>query len=203
MLFFLAICTKSNNAKRLGRMLDQDRVDEDDEFGNYDDSVLDDDTDWWQLEHYVQRNTLMYDTIEAFLYIADLFFIVWLTWGCLVHIGVLPDDRLDRQKDRRVHDGRGVFSPVRNFDPFESSDDDDNGSIESMEYGNNHLGDNHSDVNIEEEEKKLDASAEDYFNRPDRQRKEARNQSSIADKEQLLDLELTVQKNPGAQTIFI
>ena len=205
----LLVCVQPTLAQivtRLGRSLEQGRVDEDDEFDDYldDTAFIDDNSAWWQLERYIRRNTLAYDTIEAFFYIADAFFILWLAWGCLVHVGICPDDRVDRRRDlRRINDGRGVFAPVRNLDPFESSDDE---SEQSMEYGNSHLDSQYGDdVNEIQEAQKINQAAQNYFSRPDRQRKKQQkaNKNKTKDEEQVLDLELTVRNRPDAQTLFI
>ena len=156
---------------------DKEGADEDDEFVHVDTSIGvdgdDDDSEWFALHHWVQPSTLTYDIIEAFLYVGDVFFIAWILWGCLVHCGVFPDDGTDRnRRERRIKDGRGVFAPLRDFDPLYSDDeDDDDKSRDSMEYGDSHDDDEYGDVDVKEEEKKIASDAEAFFQKAEKHRK--------------------------------
>jgi hypothetical protein len=192
------------------RFLEEDAgADEDDEF--VEDGVNvedDDDLEWFQLERWLDPTSLAYDIIEGFLYVADAFFIAWVLWGCLVHCGVLPDERLNRKRrHRRLKDGRGVFSPIQNFDPLESSDDDD-ASRDSMEYGYSHENEIlDDDVDIRQEEKKLVKAAEKYFSKAEKHKKKMQNAPGPAeDGVLLLDLEMSdqpVAKHPKPDVVFL
>lgn len=174
-------------------------ADEDDQLFEIDTSIgieKDDDSEWFTLEHWVQPSTLLYDVIEGFLYVGDAFFIAWILWGCLVHCGVFPDDRLDRnRRERRVKDGRGVFAPLRDFDALNSDDEDDDKSRDSMEYGDAHDDDEYGEVNIEEEEKKIAQAAEEFFQKAEKHKKQNEKGNAPGPEETLLlDLEMPEQQ---------
>ncbi len=118
-------------------------------------------------------------------------------WGCLVHCGLFPDDRLDRnRRERRVKDGRGVFAPLRDFDALNSDNEDDDKSRDSMEYGDAHENDEYGEVDIEEEEKKLAQEAEAFFRKAERHKKRKEKQQRNApgpEEKLLLDLEMPEQ----------
>mmetsp|Transcript_22040 Transcript_22040/g.36476 ORF Transcript_22040/g.36476 Transcript_22040/m.36476 type:complete len:243 (-) Transcript_22040:140-868(-) len=193
----------------------EEGADEDDRYAVQEDAGDDEDLEWFQLERWIDPQSLSYDIIEGFLYAADAFFIAWILWGCLVHCGVLPDERLNRnRRHRRIKDGRGVFSPMRNFDPFESDadDDDDNSdaSRDSMEYGNSHQDELLDDeIDIKQEEKKLSKAAERFFKKAEthkKQKNEAKNAPGPGEEGvMLLDLEMADQpvRTHDADVVFL
>lgn len=164
----------------------------------------DDGVEWFQLERWIDPQSLAYDMIEGVLYVCDAFFIAWILWGCLVHCGVLPDERLSRRR-RRLKDGRGVFAPIRDFDPLESDDED--ASRDSMEYGDSHqslLED--EQVDIKKEEKKLMKAAEKFFNKAEKHKKQKKNAPGPGEEGiLLLDLEMAdqPQRKHDADVVFL
>lgn len=185
------------------------------EGADEDDDMFQDDGNgypWYSLDHWVERDSLGYDIIEGFFLVAIGLACLWMCWGCLVVCRICPDDRLDRRRYlRKVRDGRGVFAPVRLHDPNDDGgggvddddEDDDDASRESMEYGNNHLDDyKFRKINVGEEEKKLMAAAQDFFDKPRRGNIETRSQPDEETVEDtLLDLEMIEQ--PRAQQPLI
>lgn len=160
---------------------------------------------WYRLSHWVERNSLGYDVIEGFVLVALLIGIIWVCWGCLVTLGVCPDDRLDNRRDMRmVRDGRGVFAPISTVDPSDDKrlmedDDSDDASRESMEYGRSHLDKEEYDDGIDagKEEKRLLDAADGFFNRPaPRPGPKVRFSEELVE-DTLLDLEM-IEKPPGA-----
>jgi hypothetical protein len=201
-----SLTTLTSSALRF--LEEKDAADEDDLYVEDGITVVDDDLEWFQLERWLDPSSLAYDIIEGFLYVADAFFIAWVLWGCLVHCGVLPDERLNRkQRHRRLKDGRGVFSPIQNFDAVESSDDDD-ASRDSMEYGYSHENEIlDDDVDIQQEEKNLVKAAEKYFSKAEKHKKEMENAPGPAEEGVLLlDLEMAdqpVEKYPKPDVMFL
>ena len=171
------------------------------EASGNDASVEDDSTvEWYRLERWVEQNSLAYDIIEGFFYVADAFFLAWLLWGCFVLCGICPDDRLDKlRRWRRIRDGRGVFSPLKDFDPFESSDDDDDASRDSLEYGNAHIDDEYGEIDVNKEENQLDKAAEDFFSRPERKqskKQKFKKKGNLLPAEEVLLLDLEMAETP-------
>lgn len=196
-----SMTVRQSAESQLGYRYLEQGADEDDELFEVDTSIgmdEDDDSEWFTLEHWVQPSSLLYDIIEGFLYVGDAFFIAWILWGCLVHCGLFPDDRLDRnRRERRVKDGRGVFAPLRDFDALNSDNEDDDKSRDSMEYGDAHENDEYGEVDIEEEEKKLAQEAEEFFRKAERHKKRKEKQQRNApgpEEKLLLDLEMPEQQ---------
>ena len=204
--------TVLQHAQQVTRFLAQG-ADEDDKFSVGGASIPENDDGlmWYQLETWVDSRSLAYDIIEGFLYVGDAFFIAWVLWGCLVHCGILPDERLDRRRRlRRLKDGRGVFSPIRNFDPLYSSDDDDDESRDSMEYGDPHEEDEYGDIDVQKEEEKIKKDAESFFQKGESRKSKDRKKKiddagPMEEGVLLLDFEMagTPQNQPSADVIFL
>lgn len=200
-LLNIAVCThyfmvRIPDSRRLDSAADEDDV------LNYTEEYDDDrDIDWYRLDRYIERNSLLYDIIEGFLYVADIFFILWISWGCLVHFGVCSNDRIFRRRRfRRVRDGRGVFAPLYDFDTMQDSDDDDMSresieSRESMEYGNAPEKGEFGEVDEREEAKKLLKAADEYFEKKKKSSQRA-NPTMADDEGLLLDIEMTEIPKP-------
>lgn len=193
---------------------DKEGADEDDEFVHIDASIGidkdDDSAEWFTLEHWVQPSTLVYDIVEGFLYVVDAFFIAWILWGCLVHCGIFPDERLDRnRRARRIKDGRGVFAPLRDFDALNSDDEDDDGSRDSMEYGDSHDDDEYGDVDVKREEGKIAKAAEEFFQKAEKQKKRVEREKGNKryapgqEESMLLDLEMPAQQRESRRPVDI
>eukprot|EP00547_Thalassionema_nitzschioides_P003741 CAMPEP_0194216974 /NCGR_PEP_ID=MMETSP0156-20130528/20106_1 /TAXON_ID=33649 /ORGANISM="Thalassionema nitzschioides, Strain L26-B" /LENGTH=196 /DNA_ID=CAMNT_0038945873 /DNA_START=132 /DNA_END=722 /DNA_ORIENTATION=+ len=174
----------------------ENAADEDDILNFTEEYDDDRDIEWYHLDRYIDRTSLLYDIIEGFLYVADAFFILWITWGCLVHYGICTRDRLFRRRRfRRIRDGRGVFAPVYDFDTMHDDEDDDMSresieSRESMEYGNPPEKGEFGEVDEREEAKKLLKAADEYFEKKKKTSEKAR--TVVAEDDGLLlDLEMT------------
>eukprot|EP00542_Grammatophora_oceanica_P021828 CAMPEP_0194027388 /NCGR_PEP_ID=MMETSP0009_2-20130614/1542_1 /TAXON_ID=210454 /ORGANISM="Grammatophora oceanica, Strain CCMP 410" /LENGTH=236 /DNA_ID=CAMNT_0038666435 /DNA_START=134 /DNA_END=844 /DNA_ORIENTATION=- len=166
---------------------------------------------WWYLSRYVDPNSIVFDFIQGFFFVGCLLLLVWLVWNCCVDIGYFPDPRLDRKRDiRRRSDGRGVFAPLASSDLEDI--DDDNASVESMEYGHSHLDDAYGDVDPEKEGQNLQKAAKKYFKKeekkgkPRRSKRQSRGQESGEDAMygDLLDMEMVESKpKVEAKTVFL
>jgi hypothetical protein len=192
----------------------EEGADEDDRYTNDDNNMAaDDDAEWYNLDTWLDPSSLAYDIIEGFLYVADAFFIAWVLWGCLVHCGIFPDDRLDRnRRGRRIKDGRGVFAPLRDFDALESDnddDDDDDESRNSMEYGDARDEEEYADIDLRREEEKMAKAAKAFFSKAEKHKKQKEKRKHApgpAEEEVLLlDLEMTAtpSEQSGPDVIFL
>jgi hypothetical protein len=199
--------SKSSNIPKQRKMekgVDDDRIDLGNSF-----NVTNDDREWYTLEHWLKPASLAYDIVEGFLYVADAFFIAWVLWGCLVHCGIVPDERIQgNRRFRRVKDGRGVFAPLRDFDALDSSDDeddnDDDQSHDSMEYGDAHDEDEYNEVDLKQVAENIEKAAEDFFSKAERSKGITSEQS---EDRVLRDLEMAVTQHKGkadpADVIFL
>lgn len=224
MVFFQILSTTINSTQphlfnESAQRYLEEGSDEDDRYVNGDGSMgvdLEHHSDWYNLDHWLDSTSLMYDIIEGFLYVADAFFIAWILWGCLVHCGICPDHRLNRKRrTRMVKDGRGVFAPLKDFDAFASDhdDDDDDKSRESMEYGDGHEDDDeYGNIDVRKEEEKIAKAAEEFFSKAEKKKRSLKNgkgkkrNATNPDETMLLDLEMPEQhheKQRSGDVIFL
>lgn len=201
LLAFLAVATDLVSAQMypsyIPRHLEQKGVDEDDD-SNDSEPVHTQETPWYYLEHYLQKDSLAYDTVEGFSYVTLAVLVLWILWTCLVHCGICPDDRLDRRRDlRQLKDGRGVFSPVGQLD--EVSDGD---SEESMEFGHSHNGQSFGAIRISEVDKDLHEAADNFFSKGDRHPKATKSKGrKVGAKKKFLEIELS--EDFKVNTVFV
>lgn len=201
LLAFLAAATEIVSARispsLIPRYLEQKGVDEDDD-SNYSEPVQIQATPWYHLEHYLQKDSLAYDTVEGFCYVTVALLVLWIVWTCLVHCGICPDDRLDRRRDlRRVKDGRGVFSPVGQQD--EVSDDD---SEESMEFGHSHDGQSFGAIRMSEVDQDLEDAADKFFSKSDRHPKAKKSKGKKGGTQKKF-LEIEQSEDFKVNTVFV
>lgn len=189
LLLLSAAATKLVSARiqtpYLSRFLDEKGADEDDDSDPVDDAPTQT-KPWYYVENYVVKDSLAYDMVEGFGYVATCLIIVMILWTCLVYCGICPDHRLDRRRDlRRVKDGRGVFSPLGQAE--DASDDD---SEESAEFGHSRENDPFGDIRSSAADQELEEAAKKFFSKgEDRQQKKKK--IKAAPRNKFLEIELS------------
>jgi hypothetical protein len=200
LLLLSSLATKLVSARihnrNSSRFLDEKGADEDDDSDPVDDA-LSHAKPWYYVENYVPKDSLAYDMVEGFGYVAAFLIIAMILWTCLEYCRICPDHRLDRRRDlRRVKDGKGVFSPLGQAD--EAADDD---SEESAEFGHSHENDPFGDIRPSAVDEELDEAAKKFFSKgEDRQQKKKEKMKGATHKK---FLEIEVSEEFAARTIFV
>lgn len=154
-------------------------------------------THWHHLGNYVDPDSVTYDMVQGFFFVAVVGCILWCVWGCGVRLGFFHPVLL-RHGSRLQRDGRGVFTKVPNH-LFEDNDAWDDDTQISMEFGHSHLDDEYGEIDMREEERMLNEEADDFFGESDDRmiRRIPPAQETNEDDEQgkpFVDLEMTPSK---------